>query len=165
MHLGVTRTALTLVASVVAAAWGTLLAEQHMSGRASTLDRIEYSLTDWLYAIAGPRLPPSNVLIVAIDDDTITAAGQYPLPRSTVARLVGEIPPSEPKAIALDILFLGPGPPEAALALARALQQAHAVVGAAALFARGGETTWSVNATLGEVPVAERALWPINAVR
>ncbi len=165
MRLPSPRAALTFAAVTLAAAWGALLADQHMSGRASALDWIEAPFTDWLFLLAGPRPAPPNILIVAINDETIREVGHYPLPRSTVARLVEEIARSKPKVIALDILFLDPGPPEADQALASALQQTHAVVGAAAVFAWDSETASAVDAPFGEVPVAERALWPVEAVR
>src|SRR3954469_7642895 len=140
MRLPSPPAALTFAAVILAAAWGALLADQHMRGRASALDWIEAPLTDWLFLLAGSRPAPPNILIVAINDETIREVGHYPLPRSTVARLVEEIARSKPKVIALDILFLDPGPPEADQALASALQKTHAVVGAAAVFARDSET-------------------------
>ncbi|HUM16285.1 MAG TPA: CHASE2 domain-containing protein [Candidatus Nitrosotalea sp.] len=56
-----------------------------------------------------PRTPRSEpVVIVAIDEDSLRVHGQWPWPRSWLARLVGRIAEARPAAIGLDILMAEP---------------------------------------------------------
>src|SRR3712207_3964988 len=105
--------ALTTGAAAVALAWSALLAAWHLDGRATPLDRMEATLADLRFLVAGPRPAPEGVVIVAIDDETVREAGRYPLSRTRLARLVRELNRHEPKAVALDLLFLDPAAPEA----------------------------------------------------
>lgn len=126
----------TVVLLAVAAAWSGLLAMAHLQGRETWLDRLEYSLLDVRYLLVGPRPAPDNVVIVAIDEDAIHAAGAYPLPRGTLARLVRAIARRRPSAIGLDILLLDPGREQPDAALEAALRDSGAVTAAAVVFAR-----------------------------
>ena len=82
---------LTSAAALVAGAWGLLLGMNHIDGRASLLDRLEAPLLDLRFQITGPRRAPEDVVVVAIDDETVRRAGTHPLPRSTVAALVSNL--------------------------------------------------------------------------
>jgi len=56
-----------------------------------------------------PRIPRSEpVVIVAIDEDSLRLNGQWPWPRSWLARLVARVAEAEPAAIGLDILMPEP---------------------------------------------------------
>jgi serine phosphatase RsbU (regulator of sigma subunit)/CHASE2 domain-containing sensor protein len=56
-----------------------------------------------------PRTPRSDpVVIVAIDEDSLRIHGQWPWPRSWLARLVERVAESRPAAIGLDILMAEP---------------------------------------------------------
>jgi serine phosphatase RsbU (regulator of sigma subunit)/CHASE2 domain-containing sensor protein len=56
-----------------------------------------------------PRTPRSEpVVIVAIDEDSLRLHGQWPWPRSWLARLVTRVAESRPAAIGLDILMPEP---------------------------------------------------------
>jgi adenylate cyclase len=127
---------LTLAALLIAGAWGALLASRHLEGRASALDRIEAALVDLRFQVTGPRPAPAGIAIVAIDDEAVREAGAFPLPRDRLARLVEAIAAAGPRAVALDLLLIDPGPPEADAALRRALERSRAVIAAAGLFAR-----------------------------
>jgi CHASE2 domain-containing sensor protein len=84
------------------------------------------------------------VLIVAIDEESLAAKGQWPWPRTLVADLVRRIAAGRPDVLGIDILFAEPDrfspqliaeslpglPPEAAAALAR-LPANDALLGAA----------------------------------
>src|SRR3954471_9606503 len=131
------RAALALVVIIIVGAWGACLGVWHLHGRGSLLDRLEAPTTDWRLLIAGERPAPEDIVIVAIDDETVRRAGAYPLPRVLLAQLVDRLTASGAKAIALDMLFLDRGPAEADAQLANAISRAHAVIGAAGLFARG----------------------------
>src|SRR6266571_4448499 len=81
-----------------------------------------------------PRIEADNgVVIVAIDEESLAAKGQWPWPRTLVAELVRRIATGRPDALGIDILFAEPDrfspqriaeslpglAPEAAAALAR----------------------------------------------
>jgi serine phosphatase RsbU (regulator of sigma subunit) len=56
-----------------------------------------------------PRIPRSGpVVIVAIDEDSLRRHGQWPWPRSWLARLVSRVADAQPAAIGLDILMPEP---------------------------------------------------------
>jgi adenylate cyclase len=132
-----TLTVWTLIFVLVGAAWGGFLGSRHVAAIGSELDRLESVTLDWRYAISGARPPPRGVVIAAIDDATIARAGGFPLPRDALARIVLGLAAATPQAIALDILLIDPGPPEADQELAAALRSARSVIGAAAVFDSG----------------------------
>ncbi|WP_262296523.1 CHASE2 domain-containing protein [Microvirga sesbaniae] len=131
------RHASTLIAAALAGLWGACLALPHWRGGSDLLDRVEAPLADLRFVIQGPRPAPDAITIVAIDDRTIQTTGSYPLPRATMARLVSSLALMKPNVIALDILFIDPGPPEGDLALAEALRKAPSVLAAAGVFKPG----------------------------
>ena len=56
-----------------------------------------------------PRVEPDNgAVIVAIDEETLAAKGQWPWPRTLVAELVRRIADGKPKVLGIDILFSEP---------------------------------------------------------
>jgi adenylate cyclase len=124
----------TLVALVLAAAWGAGLGLTHLAGGTPVIDGAEAALTNLRTALRGTQKPPDIVTIVAIDDNAVQLAGSYPLPREVLAKIVTAIARLEPKAIALDILLVDKGLDDADAALAGALKQSHSVVAAAAVF-------------------------------
>jgi adenylate cyclase len=130
------RFAIPLIAAALAGLWGAGLALLHWQGSSSILDRLEAPLTDLRFLIQGPRPAPDGITIVAIDDQTVQQVGAYPLPRATMAQLVSAVGRMKPKVIALDILFLEPGPAEGDRALAKALSETPSVLAAAGLFGR-----------------------------
>ena len=156
-----TKGVLTAGAAALALAWSALLAAWHLEGRATPLDRLEATLADLRFLAAGPRRAPEGVVVVAIDDDTVREAGRYPLSRNRLARLVRELYRHEPKAIALDLLFLDRAMPEADEALADALRGKPAVIAAAAVFTPGVGVLES-DGPLANVPAAARILRPID---
>ncbi len=165
MRLRVSPRAWTFAAVGVAGlAWAALLAAAHLEGRPTPLDRVEYLTLDARALLVGPRPAPSGVAIVAIDDETIQAVGQYPLPRAVLARLVDAIAGGDARVVALDMLFTNATTPEADTALADALGRTRAVVAAAATFGRDGITAVP-DESLPGLPAAERVLGPIEPVR
>lgn len=52
-----------------------------------------------------PRPVDTRIVLIGIDDQALSALGQWPWPRRVVAELVGHIDKGKPKAIGLDILF------------------------------------------------------------
>ncbi len=127
-----------LIALAAALGWSGWLAHLHLAGRATPLDRIESALTDLRLRLAGPRRPPADVVIVAIDDETVRREGGFPVSRAAMTRIVETIAASRPRALAVDVLFLEAGrQPEADRALGTALAAVPAVLAAAAVFEGG----------------------------
>ncbi|MBV9064637.1 MAG: CHASE2 domain-containing protein, partial [Methylobacteriaceae bacterium] len=154
------------MAMIIASAWGAFLGVWHLQGRASFLDRVEGATTDWRLLIAGERAPPRDIVIVAIDDETVRRAGAYPLPRGLLAQLINRLTDSGTKAIALDMLFLDHELIDADAQLAEAIRHARAVIGAVALFPRDNAFS---DTSLGSglsvaLPVAERIVAPISPI-
>lgn len=121
-----------------------------------------------------PRVPRSTpVVIVAIDEESLRGHGQWPWPRTWLARLVARVAGAKPAAIGIDILMPEPdrlSPPRLAevvegmdrglaqalrampgndAALARALAGQRVVLGVAGLDGDGGPRP----AALGPPPV------------
>jgi adenylate cyclase len=161
MRLRAFRAGHAALTIALALAWAGVLAARHIEGRASFLDRLEAPLLDLRFAVAGPLPAPRDILIVAIDDETVHEANSYPLPRWTVAQLVQRIRRLGASAIGVDILFLEPGPEADDIALATALAETGAVIAAAAIFPAGAERG---ETELG-IPQAARMIWPDERFR
>lgn len=158
---------LTLVFAVAGALWGAGLARLQLAGAASPLDRIEALALDLRFRLAGPRPAPDDVVIVAVDEATIRAVGSYPLSRGVLADIVTRVAAAGPRVVALDYLFLEDSRSGADRALADALAEATAVIGAAAVFAAGDETPsleaageTMVDLGIGPIPRAATVTWP-----
>lgn len=91
--------------------------------------------------------PPASpaIAIVAVDEASLEAHGQWPWPRDVIARLVTTLHDAGAAAVAFDILFPEPdrlgtlsmtpgGPTSTDAALAAAMRQARVVTGAALTF-------------------------------
>ena len=74
-------------------------------------------------------------VVVAIDERSLDARGQWPWPRTLVAELVRAIAAAKPAAIGLDLLFVEPdrSVADADAALAKAIHGSNVVVGIAGL--------------------------------
>jgi adenylate cyclase len=155
----------TLIAVILAGLWGAGLALSHWQGRTSFLDRVEAPLTDLRFLIQGPRPAPDIVTIIAIDDQTVRETGSYPLSRDTMASLVSALARMKPKVIALDILFIDPGPAEGDLALTDALRKTPSVLAAAGLFRRGAQSSPEpMDDGLEGLPIAQSLLLPLESL-
>jgi len=159
------ETLLTTAFVLSGLAWGGYLGARQMAGDSTGLDRLDHLTVDWRFALAGPRAAPRGVVIAAIDNDTVHEFSGYPLPRDGLARIIRGIAAYGPQAIAVDILFLDAGKPEADRELADALRSTRTVVGAIGLFDSDGSPprTDSRLATgeLALVPQATSVLMPV----
>jgi len=156
------RTLRICVALLLSGLWGAALGLQHWRGDGWFLDRIEETMTDFRTLLRGGRPTPSVVAIVAIDDEAVRRAGGFPLPRAALAQLVQRIASLQPKAIALDLLLIDPGPPDDDSALARALSAAPSVIGAAAVYTTGEQSLDAGDGPLARIPLADRLLLPLT---
>src|SRR5437870_1928177 len=63
---------------------------------------------DWLMRQRGSLAEPDDIVIVAIDEASISKLGQFPWKRGLTAKVVETLAAAHPKAIALDILYSEP---------------------------------------------------------
>ncbi|MGA0612416.1 CHASE2 domain-containing protein [Caldimonas sp. KR1-144] len=76
-------------------------------GAVNGLGRVDALIADRLLAWT-PRPAPADVVIVAIDDASLTALGRWPWPRVVHAQLLDALTPMRPRAVGLDLLFSEP---------------------------------------------------------
>ena len=134
--------------------WALFLGWWHLAGERTPLDRVEASLADVRLLIAGRKPPQSDVVIIAIDDATVSNEKGYPIQRSTLARLIRVINAGKPRAIAIDILLVDETLPEADEALAKALKESPTIIAAA------GKFDPSASAAPFGTPRTNSVLWP-----
>ncbi|MDE1996344.1 MAG: CHASE2 domain-containing protein, partial [Rhizobiaceae bacterium] len=151
----------TLIALVLTVVWGAGLGFMHLRGDAAFLEGAEATLTNIRTVLGGKRQPPDLVTIIAIDDEAARQAGHYPLPRATLAKVVDAIAADGPKAIALDMLLVDPGPDADDAALAQSLKQTNAILAAAGVFPESRQRVVDdSNEPLARVPSALQFLEP-----
>jgi CHASE2 domain-containing sensor protein/nitrogen-specific signal transduction histidine kinase len=98
-------------------------------GASNVLSRVDSLIFD-----IGQKLylepAPSDVVIVAIDENSLNLLGRWPWPRATHAQLIQQLQAANAAAIGLDIVFAEPDTHDAAgdIALADAIKQANNVV-------------------------------------
>jgi adenylate cyclase len=154
----------TLIAVTLAALWGFGVYFEHDRGALRFLDRVESTTIDIRTLARGRRVPPDLVTIVAIDDALVKSGGVYPLPRTDLAKVVDAIAQLEPKVIAVDLLLIDNGAPDADEALAKSLAARPAVIAAAAIFPEASQSISSANDQdpLAWLPTAEKFLLPLK---
>ncbi|WP_299816586.1 CHASE2 domain-containing protein [uncultured Roseibium sp.] len=108
--------------------------QTHLSGRASVLDRAETVLLDLRILINGPRKVSDDIVIVAIDDETVSGTGSYPLGQDDLARLIDKIRQAGARSLGIDILLTGNAQDGGTKNLATALGTLPAVIAAAGQF-------------------------------
>jgi adenylate cyclase len=73
--------------------------------RPTFVEFIELKLYDLKFRFRGTRPPSKEVVILAIDDDSVKKVGRWPWSREDIARLLKAVKEAGPKVIALDIIF------------------------------------------------------------
>jgi CHASE2 domain-containing sensor protein/signal transduction histidine kinase len=71
---------------------------------------------------------PDNILIIAIDNQSLSRLGKWQWTRATHAALLNRLAPAHPKAVAYDVLFTEPADAAADAALASAIGRVGTVV-------------------------------------
>jgi PAS domain S-box-containing protein len=115
---------------------------------------------DWLMRARGQVEPPTDIVIVAIDDESIARLGRFPWRRQIIAQAVGIAAAAHPKAIALDVLFSDPTGASEDRSLAEAIAHAGNVVSAAQLVDNAGNAVWL--RPLPEIEQASAAVGHVN---
>jgi adenylate cyclase len=145
---------------------GILVGFKQTKGVASALDRVENLTLDWRFLLAGARPAPEGVVIVAIDDRTLSEAGSNSLPREMLARIVRAVADAHPRAVALDIALLDPRAADADAELAHALKSTTSVVAAIGIFGDGRHAGGQPQSSeLALAPQPSDVLWPTDAIR
>jgi adenylate cyclase len=83
----------------------TLLMACLLVWRPTLTEFLELKLYDLKFRFRGARSPGKDVVIVAIDDDSLKAVGRWPWSRGDMARLLTRLKMAGPRVIALDIIF------------------------------------------------------------
>jgi adenylate cyclase len=83
----------------------TLLIAALLIWRPTFTEFLEFKLYDLKFRYRGPRPAGKDVVVVAIDDDSLKAVGRWPWSREDVARLLTCLKLAGPRVIALDIIF------------------------------------------------------------
>jgi CHASE2 domain-containing sensor protein len=137
---------------VLAVALGTMALALVLNAT-DALDSAELETVDARFAIRGEHAVPHDMVIVAIDDQTISDLGrQFPLPRSYHGRVIDRLHNDGAKLIVYDIEFRGQSPPRQDERLLAALDRARPVVlGATATNDRGEPDFMGAPALLREV--------------
>lgn len=71
-------------------------------------EELDFGARDAFFRLRGPLKPSGEVVIVDIDNRSLQEAGQWPWPRSEVARAIRHIHADSPRAIGFDIVFAEP---------------------------------------------------------
>ncbi len=108
---------------------------------------------DALVRAQGTMPPPDEVVIVAIDEESIKRYGRFPWPRGLMAQALRKLSEAQPKVIALNVLYTDQTNEADDAALAEAIKFAGNVVVAAQLV----ETPVSGAAWLRPLPAVEQA--------
>lgn len=143
------RIALFLVAVALAGSFGMIV-----YWRAPGLSMM---VEDALMRTRGAVAPSAEIVIVAIDEKSISRFGRFPWSRKVLAQAIERISEAKPKAIALDVLIADPSDPEADRALAAAIERSGRVVVAAQLVSERGDDGELRSVWLDPLPEMEGA--------
>jgi len=75
---------------------------------ASLIQTAEWAASDLAFKVRGPQVPHPDIVIIGVDEASLTALHQWPWPRSIHARLIRVLEKDPPKALIFDILFIEP---------------------------------------------------------
>jgi signal transduction histidine kinase len=71
----------------------------------SFVTRLDLDVYDALIRVAGTRPPSGQVVVVDIDEHSVSTIGQWPWRRDVIGRLVSRVREMDARVIALDIIF------------------------------------------------------------
>ena len=107
--------------------------------RPAVLTRFDYSVYDRLVRAASPKAPDPRIVIVDVDERSLSTIGQWPWHRDTMAALLDHIRDLGAATIGVDVIFAEPDHSEdddrhPDAALARTLREGRVVLGYALRF-------------------------------
>jgi CHASE2 domain-containing sensor protein/predicted Ser/Thr protein kinase len=123
-----------LIVGLLAAAAGTAA---HSAGLLNWLER---NSIDARFTLRGHQTPPSDVVVVEIDNNSVGALPRYPFSRTLHARVIENLHAAGARLIVYDISFDRPTNEAADLALFEAARRASPVVFATSLISPVGAT-------------------------
>ncbi|MGH9838288.1 MAG: CHASE2 domain-containing protein [Blastocatellia bacterium] len=98
-----------------------------------------------LFRLRGAFIAPADVVIVAIDDQSLQTIGRriglWPWPRSVMASALDKITEARPRAVGLDVIYAEPSAPEEDRRLAAAIARNGRVVLPAQLYERANSAS------------------------
>jgi adenylate cyclase len=132
----------------------TLVAAALCLYRPSSIGRLEWRVYDTMVRAAGTHRPDGRVIVVDVDERSLTAVGQWPWRRDLIGRLIGNLRDLGASTVALDMVFAeadryaeGTVNPDAALA--ETLRAGRVVLGYALTFDAGGPSRECLHHPLG----------------
>ncbi|MGH9846591.1 MAG: CHASE2 domain-containing protein, partial [Blastocatellia bacterium] len=87
-----------------------------------------------LFRLRGELSAPDDVVIVAIDDQSLQRIGQWPWPRRVIAGALDKLTEAHPRSVGLDVIYAEPSDPEEDRRLAAAIARNGRVVLPAQLY-------------------------------
>ena len=69
---------------------------------------IEGQTLNWRFRLRGPLPPPPHVVIIAIDDRTVSAINRWPLPRRVLAEALNKLDEADAEVVGIDLLLVDP---------------------------------------------------------
>ena len=132
----------------------TLVAAALCLYRPSSIARLEWRVYDTMVRAAGTHPPGGRVIIVDVDERSLTAVGQWPWRRDIIGRLIRNLRDLGASTVALDMVFAesdryGEGTVSPDAALAETLRAGRVVLGYALTFDAGGSSRECVHHPLG----------------
>ncbi|NSW55819.1 MAG: adenylate/guanylate cyclase domain-containing protein [Armatimonadetes bacterium] len=130
---------------------GLLIVAWTLTPPGDILERFELRTIDARFLNRGARTSSDQIVIVAVDDNSLTRVGPWPWPRERYARLIEVLREAGARVIAFDILLAEPGPGGARSdqALVRACRDYGSTVHAAALLSGAENRPDGASATDG----------------
>lgn len=112
--------------------------------RPASLARMDWRIYDTLVRAAGTHPPDGRIVIVDVDERSLTTIGQWPWRRDLIARLIGNLRDLGASIVALDIMFaesdrIGESGEDPDAILADALHAGRVVLGFALTFDDPGQ--------------------------
>ena len=83
--------------------------------------RLDYPAYDLALAQMGTTAPSPDIVIVAVDENSLGRFGAWPWPRAIQARLIEKIAAARPRSLGLDVMLVDPADPQSDVDLARAI--------------------------------------------
>ncbi len=107
---------------------------------AGLLNRLERDTVDVRFSLRGHQPPPSHVVLVGIDNDSLGRLPRYPFSRRLHARVLENLHAAGARLVVYDVSFDRPTTPAADEALYEAARRAAPVVFATSLISPSGAT-------------------------